>query len=270
MSEPAPSLLPPERTYGPLEAALRRELRLFFGRLSLMPAVAFIAAGLCLWAYDTYGSLRFFERVWARILGLSHANAEMGSFFYWYGSAFLVLMLVPIVIVRVTNRFAKPEDRVASLGLGLGEWRVGVPACAIFYGVMVVLLVGVVWTQDFRGKYPLYDDADRSLAMFLSYELAYALYFVAWEFFFRGFMTFTLEKSLGIWAIFVQMLPFVVMHFGKPDLESMSSVFGGIALGYLALRTRSIWYGVFIHAATAVTLDVLIVGLRYYEGSKPF
>lgn len=261
MSEAAP------RTYGRIEAALRRELRQFFGQLKLVPTVTFVAAGLCLWAYDTYGSLRFFTTVWARLLKLDFAAAEMGSFFYWYGSAFLVLMLVPIVIIRVTNRFAKPEDRVPSLGLGLGDWRAGVPACAIFYGVMVVLLAVVIWTQDFRGKYPLYDDADRSVAMFLSYELAYALYFVAWEFFFRGFMTFSLEKTLGVWAAFVQMLPFVVMHFGKPDLESMSSVFGGIALGWLALRTRSIWYGVFIHAATAVTLDCLVVGLRYWQGS---
>lgn len=256
------------RTYGPAEAALRRELRFFFGRLSLVPTVAFIAAGLCLWAYDTYGSLAFFKFWWAPLIGLKWDDSEMWSFFYWYGSAFLVLMLLPIVIIRITNVFAKPDDRVPSLGLGLGDWRIGLPACALFYGVMVVLLSAVVWTGDFRGKYPLYDEADRSVAMFLSYELAYALYFVAWEFFFRGFMTFSLEKTLGVWTAFVQMLPFVVMHFGKPDLESMSSVFGGIALGWLALRTRSIWYGVFIHAATAVTLDVLVVGLRYYQGSQ--
>lgn len=255
------------RTYGPVEAALRRELRLFFGELKLVPTVAFLAAGLCLWAYDTYGSLKFFKDVWGRMLDLRWEQADMWSFFYWYGSAFLLLMLLPWVIIRITNGFAKIEDRVPSLGLGLGDWKVGLPACVLFYGVMVVLLSVVVWTQDFRGKYPLYEDADRSLAMFLSYEMAYALYFVAWEFFFRGFMTFSLEKTLGVWAAFVQMLPFVVMHFGKPDLESMSSVFGGIALGWLALRTRSIWYGVFIHAATAVTLDCLVVGLRYYQGS---
>jgi membrane protease YdiL (CAAX protease family) len=129
------------------------------------------------------------------------------------------------------------------------------------------VIVSVIAGMDsFQEYYPIYGDADRSLAMFVSYEIAYACYFVAWEFFFRGFMTFALEKHLGIWVIFVQMLPFAVMHFGKPGLESMSSVFGGIALGYLALRSRSIWYGVFIHAATAVTLDVLVVGIRWYRG----
>lgn len=249
-------------------AAVRRELVLFLGRLELVPTVAFLTAGLALWAYDYYGGVRFFADVWAELFGLTRRTTEMWSYFYWFGSAFVMLMLVPAFVMRLTNRFVREEDRVATLGLGIGDWRLGLPCAALFYGVMVVLLLAVVWTSDFRGKYPLYDDADRSLAMFIAYEAAYALYFVAWEFFFRGFLLFSLEKSLGVWAIFVQMLPFVVMHFGKPDLEAMSSVFGGIALGWLALRTRSIWYGVFIHAATAVTLDCLIVGLRFYQGSR--
>ena len=35
--------------------------------------------------------------------------------------------LLPWVIVQITNLFVKPEDRVAALGLGLGEWRIGIP-----------------------------------------------------------------------------------------------------------------------------------------------
>ena len=84
-------------------------------------------------------------------------------------------------------------------------------------------------------------------------------YFIAWEYFWRGFMTFSLEKTFGPWVIWILMLPFVVHHFEKPDLEALSSILGGLALGWLALRTRSFWYGAFIHAATDLTLDVLMV-----------
>ena len=246
-----------------MTAALWREVRLFFQRLEVIPAVVFITAGLALWVYDYYGGLHFFERYWAKWLDIDRHAAEPASYFYWFGSAFLVLGVLPAMVLLFANRFVPEEKRVRDLGLGLGDWRIGVRACALFYGVMVVILCVVVWTQDFQGKYPLYGGADRTLIMFLAYETAYALYFVAWEFFFRGFMTFGLERTLGIWAVFVQMLPFVVMHFGKPDLEAMSSVFGGIALGYLALRTRSIWYGVFIHSATAVTLDLMVTALKH-------
>ena len=265
-SPAAPPVPPPSRAAPRgLVATVRRELAVFLSHLSLVPTVAFVTAGLTLWAYDYYGGVRFFENVWAEVLRLDFDAAKAGSYFYWYGSAFVMLMLVPWAVMRLTNLVARDEDRVPSFGLGLGDWRFGLRCAGLFYGVMVVLLLVVVWTQDFRGKYPLYGDADRTLAMFLAYECAYALYFVAWEFFFRGFMTFSLEKTLGVWTVFVQMLPFLVMHFGKPDVEAMSSVFGGIALGWLALRTRSIWYGVFIHAATAVTLDCMVVALKVIE-----
>lgn len=244
--------------------ALKREVLLFWSKLELIPVVVFVTAGLALWAYDYYGSIHFFTSTIAPFFKIRWAVADPASYFYWYGCAFLMLMLVPQLVVRAMT-FAKKDTSIPTLGWGVGDWKLGLPAIAIFYGVMLPILCVVVWTSDFQGKYPLYDNADRSIGMFLSYELAYALYFVAWEYFFRGFLTFSLEKTLGFWTIFVQMLPFVVMHFGKPDLEAMSSVFGGIALGYLALRTRSFWYGVFIHAATAVSLDVLVVAVKHLK-----
>jgi membrane protease YdiL (CAAX protease family) len=58
-------------------------------------------------------------------------------------------------------------------------------------------------------------------------------------------------------AVLVQVAPFTVMHFGKPELEALGSVVAGVALGLLALRTRSFWYGALTHAVVAVTMDVL-------------
>ncbi len=255
---------PPRRRRQPFLTILRKEILRFVLQLEAVPVVVFVTAALALWAYDYYGSISFFTRVIAERFQMPFAIADPASYFYWYGCAFVMLMLIPQLVLRATTRLKK-DDSIPTLGWGLGDWRLGVPAVAIFYGVMLPILCVVVWTSDFQGKYPLYEDADRSVAMFVGYEAAYALYFIAWEYFFRGFMTFSLEKTLGIWTVFVQMLPFVVMHFGKPDLEAMSAVFGGIALGYLALRTRSFWYGVFIHAATAVTLDVLVVSVKHFH-----
>ena len=237
MSSPAPA--------GGWLGSLRAEVRAFTVQLKPVPVVVFLTAALALWAYDYYGSILFFTTAIGDRFALPWDLAEPLSYFYWFGSAFVLLMLVPQIITRLATRHFR-DDSIPTLGFGLGDRRAGVRACAICYGVMLPILCVVVWTNDFRGNYPLYGDADASLGMFAGYEAAYAVYFVAWEYFFRGFLTFSLEKTLGIWVIFVQMLPFVVMHFGKPDLEAMSSIFGGIALGYLALRTRSFWYGVFI------------------------
>jgi hypothetical protein len=63
----------------------------------------------------------------------------------------------------------------------------------------------------------------------------------------------------------IQMIPFVIFHFGKPLLETTGSVFAAIALGALAVRTRSYWYCVLIHWGTMLAMD-FITTVRYHSG----
>jgi membrane protease YdiL (CAAX protease family) len=49
---------------------------------------------------------------------------------------------------------------------------------------------------------------------------------------------------------------YAVLHFGKPMGETISSFFGGYILGVLALYTRNIWGGVFIHVLLAFGMEV--------------
>ncbi|MCB9250428.1 MAG: CPBP family intramembrane metalloprotease [Ignavibacteriales bacterium] len=95
------------------------------------------------------------------------------------------------------------------------------------------------------------------LLIFIIYELLLLLFLFSWEFIFRGFILFGLEKRFGLYAIFIQMIPFVILHNGKPFLETFASIFGGLFLGYLALRTRSILYGFLIHGVILIALDLL-------------
>lgn len=240
-----------------------RELRDFFAKLSIVPATVLVASGVALFVYQYYGGTDFFDNVIAKHTPLSPADKDAASYFYWFGSAFVVLGVIPWMILKAASRL-DPPNAVRDTGLGLGDWRFGLVTASLFYGVMLVLLAGVVWMfpDGFLGYYPMYRNATRSITMLLTYEAAYCVYFIAWEYFFRGFMTFGLEKTIGIWSIFVQALPFAVMHFGKPDAEALSSVFGGIALGWLALRTRSIWWGVIVHGLTAVSLDFIVIAVQ--------
>ena len=248
-----------------LLTTVRLELGDFFAGLKLVPVVVFVVAGLALWAYHYYGRDDFFNATLAHALssrGWKMQSVSLARCCFWSVSALPLLVLFPQISLRLATR-RSPDDRVPTVGWGLGDWRAGLTACALFYGFMLVTLPFVAGTAEFQAKYPLCGEANRTWSNFFLYELSYATFFVWWEYFFRGFMTFGLEKTLGFWTVFVQMLPFVVMHFDKPTLEAMSSIFGGIALGYLALRTRSFWYGAFIHAATAVTLDVIAVALKH-------
>lgn len=84
----------------------------------------------------------------------------------------------------------------------------------------------------------------------------------AWEFIWRGFMLFGLEKKFCYYSVLIQMIPFVILHNGKPFLETFGAIFGGIALGILALRTRSFYYCVIIHIGVMYSIDV-ISSLRF-------
>jgi len=98
---------------------------------------------------------------------------------------------------------------------------------------MAPIVYGVSQMPEFRSYYHM-PAIDWSRLL-----LNGALFFFAWEFLFRGYMLFDLEKSMGKSAIFVQAIPFVLLHLSKPVLETLACILGGLILGYVAYRTRS-------------------------------
>ena len=69
-----------------------------------------------------------------------------------------------------------------------------------------------------------------------------------WEFIWRGFMLFGLARILGPGpAILIQAVPFAFMHLGKPEIETLSTIFGGIGFGFIAWQSQSFVYPWLIH-----------------------
>jgi membrane protease YdiL (CAAX protease family) len=66
-----------------------------------------------------------------------------------------------------------------------------------------------------------------------------------------------LEKSFGAGAVFVMIVPYCMIHYGKPMPETIGAIGAGIILGTLAMRSRSIWGGVVVHCAVAISMDLL-------------
>ena len=132
----------------------------------------------------------------------------------------------------------------------------------LFLFVMIILIWFVSATPAFAEKYPHLSSAKSDWNTLFIYEAGMLLYMFAWEFVWRGFMLFGLEKRFGVYAVLMQMIPFVILHNGKPFLETFGAIFGGIALGILALRTRSIYYCVATHIGVMFSIDV-ISSLRF-------
>ncbi|MBI2300647.1 MAG: CPBP family intramembrane metalloprotease [Armatimonadetes bacterium] len=154
-------------------------------------------------------------------------------------------------------------EGLRDVGGGLGRWRFWLPFAASFLVVMVVLVVAFAGRQPdfvryypmYKNEWPNYDPRVDGWRFFAVYEAAYGLYFLAWEFFFRGWLLFRLERDFGANAIWMQTVPFVLMHVGKPGLELHSSLVAGVVLGWLAWRGRSFWPCFLVHWAVAATMD---------------
>lgn len=78
-------------------------------------------------------------------------------------------------------------------------------------------------------------------------------------------MLFGLKEKFGYYAIFIQTIPFVILHNGKPAAETFGAIAAGLALGVLAFRTGSVFYGVIIHSSVMITIDLISV-IRYRTG----
>lgn len=130
------------------------------------------------------------------------------------------------------------------------------------YFVLLVMLVPVVAlasTQaDFLRVYPKV-----SAVAFMSggpakvvYELAYGLDFVSIEVFFRGLLVIGVVRYAGEKAILPMAAFYCTIHFGKPLGECLTSFVGGMALGVLAFRTRSVLGGLIVHLGLAWMMEV--------------
>lgn len=75
-------------------------------------------------------------------------------------------------------------------------------------------------------------------------------------------MLFGLEEKFGYYSVLIQMLPFLILHNGKPVVETFGAIIAGIALGILAFRTRSVFYCILAHSSVMFSID-LISSLRF-------
>lgn len=170
---------------------------------------------------------------------------------YWSGTSVLGYFIIPVLVIWL---FWK--QRLADYGLPFPGKSTPFGFCLALFLVMLPFVLFVSFTESFQSSYPFYEHADRSVFDFIAWQLIYAAQFFALEFFYRGFLIHGLKRRLGIYAIFVSMIPYVMIHFGKPVPETLGSIIAGIALGALSYHLRSIWPGVFLHIAIAFAMDV--------------
>ncbi len=159
----------------------------------------------------------------------------------------VLFLLVPLAMIVLVFR----EDP-REYGFQLGDWRAGLALTAGSLLVMFPILWFLVRGDASMQKYyqpllgpglPLYT----FLALF------------GWEFLFRGWLLFGYARKFGPQALWLQAVPFALGHLGKPEVETLSTIFGGFVFGWIGYRTKSFLYPFLIHWAI-LTFVILAAG----------
>ena len=87
------------------------------------------------------------------------------------------------------------------------------------------------------------------------FEIAYGLDFIFVEWIFRGALIIGMARIMGKDAILPMVATYAFLHFGKPLGETIGSVFGGYILGVIALNSRNIAGGIYIHMGVAYLME---------------
>jgi membrane protease YdiL (CAAX protease family) len=162
-----------------------------------------------------------------------------------------IYVITPFLLYFVFRH--KPKD----FGISFGNPRLWLRDVVVFYLLFLIILVIAFKFTNLKNVYPLYRKSTQGLSYFLFFQLIQLWYMLGWEFFFRGFMLFGLERKFGRMAILVQAVPFAIVHFKKPQLEAYGSIFAGIFLGLMGLRARSFLPCFLLHYMIILTADLL-------------
>jgi len=217
--------------------------------------ILLLSAPLLLTLYWYYGNADFFLRM-IPVLQSGYPG-DIYSHIMQFAAFFLLTFIVPVLYIKLYRK-----ESLSAYGVQIGDGRFGLRFVLIAVPFIVVPLIYIAaGMPDIRAEYPLARVLFERREWLFWYELAYVIfYYIAWEFFFRGFLLFGIKKYWGAMpAVLIQTISSCLIHLGKPDGEILGSILIGILFGAIALRTRSVWYVFILHAAIGVLTDLFVL-----------
>ncbi len=166
---------------------------------------------------------------------------------YKYLDRVILYFLIPLLVILILFR-ENPKE----YGFSFGDWKLGLTytALGILFMTPVIYLLG-------RGN-PFMQTYYQPYLSGLPWTTFLDL--IGWEFLFRGWILFVYARKMGHDALWLQAVPFALAHVGKPEIETLSTIFGGFAFGWVAYRTKSFVWPFLIHWFIATLIIMVAAG----------
>ncbi len=248
------------------EAQEARAKVLEAGKTDMRPMIALTMCAVVLTLQEYYGTRGYYElhlKSWLYDVAERHPRLNIAKYdelwaYGWWAGTRVVGYVSPIFAWKIFYR----DESILDFGLRTRGFFKHIWIYGLFLAVVLPAMFIVASAPDFGSYYPFYKGASRSWVDFLCWEAMYFAQFFALELFFRGFWLRSLAKSFGSGAIFAMVVPYCMIHYGKPYLEACGAVLAGVALGSLSMKTKSIYQGFLVHIAVAGAMDLLALKNR--------
>jgi hypothetical protein len=237
------------------------------GKVDYRPLFALALGAVILTLQEYYGGRVIYDelvRKWlvAKETANPHGWVKLARYDELYALAYWAATrmggyLLPLVVWRMVFW----RDSVLDFGLRTKGFLEHAWIYALFVAVMIPTMIIVAKQPDFGTYYPFYKTASRSWLDLGMWECLYIGQFFCLEIFFRGWWV-RATRIFGVGAIFSMVVPYCMIHYGKPYLEACGAIVAGTVLGSLSMKTRSIYAGFLVHITVAILMDFLALEHR--------
>ena len=160
----------------------------------------------------------------------------------------ILYLILPLAIIIFLFR-ENPKE----FGFSFGDWKAGLAITSI--GILLMAPVIYYLGRGDESMKAYYQPYVNGLPWTTFLDL------IGWEFLFRGWILFGYARKFGPESLWLQAVPFALMHNGKPEVETLSTIFGGFAFGWVAYRTKSFLYPFLIHWFIATFIIMVAAGV---------
>jgi len=164
---------------------------------------------------------------------------------YW--DRVILYLIIPLLIIIILFRESPKE-----FGFSFGDWKLGLTMTAL--GILFMAPIIYYLGHGDASVKAYYEKLLPGLPWTTFLDL------VGWEFFFRGWILFAYARKFGHEALWLQAVPFALAHISKPEIETLSTIFGGFAFGWVAYRTKSFVWPFLIHWFISTFIIIVAAG----------
>ncbi|MHA1270526.1 MAG: CPBP family intramembrane glutamic endopeptidase [Candidatus Helarchaeota archaeon] len=192
----------------------------------------------------------FFHWVFGNLFGGS-IWIDFWQYIFQFVLSLILFFIVPVIIIKYYFK----ED-LKEYGIQKGKIKFNL-IFTIVGACLLPLFLFISNNPELLNEYPLTKLVLGDMGLFITFNLVYILYYIGYEFIFRAYLQFGLEKNKTKKEILViltiQTLITTLFHIGKPLTELIAAAAVGPIFGYLTLKGRSfIWPVLVFHIGIGI------------------